>query len=104
MPNCKGEEMATYKVLANYTQQGVEGIKDRPARKEMLRKRCQDNGCELKAGYLAMGRYDHVLLIDAPDDNALARVILGIGMTGNVRTETLRLFDGREAGAIIEGI
>ena len=96
--------MATYMVLGSYTQQGIEGIKDRPARAERLRKRCQDNGCELKAGYMAMGRYDLVLMIDAPDDGAIAKVVLGAGLSGNVHTETLRLFDEQEANAIIEAV
>ena len=33
-----------------------------------------------------------------------AKVILGVGMSGNVRTETLRLFDEQETDAIVEAV
>lgn len=96
--------MATYMILGNYTQKGIEGIKDRPARAERLRKRCEDNGCEFKAGYMALGRYDLVLMIEAPDEKSMAKVLIGAGMTGNIRTETLRLFDQAEGDEIVAGV
>jgi uncharacterized protein with GYD domain len=96
--------MATYMVLGSYTQQGIEGIKDRPARKERVMNRLKDNGCELIAGYMAMGRFDLVLMINAPNDAAVAKVVLGMGMSGNVSTETVRLFDDAEVDGILAAV
>lgn len=96
--------MATYMVLTKYTQQGIQKIKERPQRAERLRARCQQHGCELKAGYLALGRFDGVLLIEAPSDEAIAAVMLGAGMAGSVSTETVRLFDEAEANALIAAL
>lgn len=96
--------MALYMVLGNYTQQGIEGIRERPQRAERLRKRLEANGCQLKAGYLALGRYDSMWLLEAPDEAAITRVIIGAGMTGVIRTETLRVFDEAETNAIIAAL
>lgn len=62
-PNCKGEDMAADRVLGRYIRRGMERIKDRPARKERVMKRLKNNGCELIAAYMAMGRFDLVLMV-----------------------------------------
>lgn len=51
--------------------------------------------------YLAMGKYDLVIIAEAPDDEAAARVTLSLGALGNVRTETLRVFDEGEFRKIV---
>jgi uncharacterized protein with GYD domain len=51
-----------------------------------------------------MGRYDVVLLIDAPDDETISRLTLGLGMSGNVKTETLKTFSAQEMDQIIKGL
>jgi uncharacterized protein with GYD domain len=96
--------MATYMVLGSYTQQGIEGIKDRPARRERVMKRLKDNGCELISAHMAMGRFDLVLMVDAPNDAAVAKVVLGMGASGNVSTETVRLFNESEVDGIIAAV
>jgi uncharacterized protein with GYD domain len=39
-----------------------------------------------------MGKYDIVIVSEAPDDEAMARAALSVGLLGNVRTETMRVF------------
>ena len=39
-----------------------------------------------------MGRYDAVVVSEAPDDETVAKLALSIGSQGNTRTETLRAF------------
>jgi uncharacterized protein with GYD domain len=39
-----------------------------------------------------MGQYDIVTIWEAPNDEAIAKVMLAIGSLGNVTTETLRAF------------
>lgn len=55
--------MAAYMMLGSYTRRGMERIKDRPARKERAMRRLKDNGCEPIAAYMAMGRFDLVLMV-----------------------------------------
>ncbi len=84
--------MATYVSLTRYTDQGIRNIKDSPARLDAAKKLFQSAGGELKQFYLAMGKYDIVIIGEAPDDEAAAKITLSLGSLGNVRTETLRVF------------
>ena len=84
--------MPTYIALLKYTQQGVTKLKDSPKRLDAGRKAFKKAGAEIKDTYLTMGRYDLVCIIDAPDDETVARLLLQLGSQGNVQTETLKAF------------
>ena len=45
---------------------------------------------------LVTGQYDMVAILEAPDDETLARVALAIGSQGSTRTETMRAFSESE--------
>ena len=93
--------MPTYITLGNYTQQGMENMKDSPGRLARAREAFRAAGAELQAFYLVMGRYDFVAISEVPDDQTVARLALALGAQGNIRTETLRAFDEDELGTII---
>jgi uncharacterized protein with GYD domain len=93
--------MATYVSLVRYTDQGIRTIKDSPNRLDAAKKAFQSAGGELKQFYLAMGKYDIVLVAEAPDDETVARITLALGSLGNVRTETLRVFTEAEFRNIV---
>jgi uncharacterized protein with GYD domain len=88
--------MATYVTLLRYTEQGIKNIKDSPARLDAAKKMFQSVGAEMKAWYLALGRYDVILIGDAPNDETAAKLALSLGSLGNVRTETMRVFTESE--------
>ncbi|MBS1252115.1 MAG: Glutamine synthetase and cystathionine beta-lyase binding protein [Anaerolineales bacterium] len=96
--------MATYIVLINWTQQGIENVKDSPDRLDQAKAAFQAAGAELKKFYLVTGRYDMVVVAEAPDDEAVAKVALAIGSGGSVRTETLRAFTEEEYRDIIAAL
>jgi uncharacterized protein with GYD domain len=96
--------MATYIVLANYTQQGVETIKDGPSRLKAAKDAFKAAGAQIKASYLTMGHYDLVIIVEAPDDAILATLLLKIGGQGVFRTETLRAFTEAEYRSIIAAL
>ena len=48
-----------------------------------------------------LGSHDGVFVMEAPDDEAAASVLLHLGAAGNVRTTTLRAFDWAEAQQLI---
>ncbi len=84
--------MARYVLLTRFTQQGLQTIKDGPARLDAARQTFQGLGAELKDFYLTMGEYDAVVVLEAPNDETVAKASLAIGSLGNVRIETLRAF------------
>ncbi len=93
--------MGTYITLIRYTQQGVQNIKESPARLDAAKKAFRSMGAELKGFYLTMGQYDAVVVSEGPDDETVVKVALSIGSKGAVRTETLRAFTEEEYRKII---
>jgi uncharacterized protein with GYD domain len=93
--------MPTYIALLNWTQQGMSRIKDSPARLDAGRAAFKKMGVEIKTAYMTMGRYDHVCVIEAPDDETYAKAVLALGAQGNVSTETLKAFSEEEYRRIL---
>ena len=96
--------MPTYITLQRWTQQGIQTVKDAPARLDAAKKAVRAMGGEIKAFYLVMGQYDFVTVFEAPDDETVATGLIGIGMQGNVRTETMRAFTEDEYRKIIASL
>jgi len=96
--------MATYISLLRYTQQGIQNIKESPARLDKAKQAFRAMGGELKEFYLVMGRYDAVVVSEAPDDETAAKLTLAIGSAGAIRTETLRAFPEEEYRKIIAAL
>ena len=84
--------MPTYIMLANWTEQGVRGIKESPRRLDSAKKLLKEAGGEFKTFYLTMGDYDMLAIYEAPDDAVAARFVLQVAQLGNIRTRTLKAF------------
>ncbi len=93
--------MATYICLANWTQQGIENIQDSPGRFDDAKKAIEAVGGALRDFYMTTGAHDLVLVLEAPDDIALAKVLLRLGSKGSVRTTTMRAFTESEYREIV---
>ena len=96
--------MPTYVSLVNFTQQGIQNIKESPARLDAAKKAFKAMGGELKHFYLTLGRYDIILIGDHPSDETAAKVALATGSMGNVRTETFRAFNEEEYRKLIKSL
>ncbi len=84
--------MPSYVMLANWTDQGAQKVKDSPRRVDTAKKALADMGGEFKGLYMTMGDYDLIIIYEAPDDAVAARFTLLLGMLGTVRTKTLKAF------------
>jgi uncharacterized protein with GYD domain len=84
--------MSAYFVLVNWTDKGVQQVKDSPRRFDAAKKALKDMGGEVKSVYLTMGEYDLVLICEASDDAVMASFVLQLGILGFVRTRTLKAF------------
>ena len=93
--------MATYIILFCLTEQGIRKVKESPARVDAAKQTFRAMGAEVKEFYSVMGQYDTVFIVEAPDDETVAKAALTIGSLGNVRTETLRAFSEDEYRKII---
>jgi uncharacterized protein with GYD domain len=93
--------MATFIVLASFTDQGIRNIKDSPKRADAYRAMAAKAGCKVKDLYWTLGHFDIVSIVEAPDAAAATALSLAVGSLGNVRTETLTAFSPEEFGRIL---
>ena len=93
--------MARYIMLANWTDQGIKNVKDSPKRLESAKALAKKLKGEVRKFYMTTGTYDMVLLLEFPNDEAVAKYALTLGIGGNVRTTTLKAFPEKSYRAIV---
>lgn len=93
--------MATYIILINYTEKGLQHIEEWRGRLDLARRCLVDRRGRLSV-YLTMGPYDVVAIAEAPSDEDMAAFLLHLGSYGNVRTLTLKAFSEEQFGRVIE--
>jgi uncharacterized protein with GYD domain len=93
--------MPTYISLVNWTEQGMRGLQESPARADATAELAESMGGKLVQLYWTVGPYDIVAILEAPDDETAAAMQLTIGSRGAVRTTTLRAFGREEFERII---
>ena len=96
--------MPTYITLVKWTHKGLENVKDSPNRLDKVKASVKAAGGAVKAWYMTMGQYDGVLISEAPNDEAYAKVILLVASGGSVSTQTLKAFPEDEYRKILAGI
>jgi uncharacterized protein with GYD domain len=96
--------MPTYIMLVQLTGQGIKNVMDCPQRVTAAKDIFHNVGAEIKEFYLVMGRYDTVLIVEAPDTETMAKAALALASLGNVRTETLRAFTEEDFRRIISAL
>jgi uncharacterized protein with GYD domain len=93
--------MATYILLATYTEQGIKGIRDTVKRTEAVKELAKKAGASMKESYWTLGAYDVVAVCEAPDDETMTAFSLSVARLGNVKTQTLRAFSSKDMGGIL---
>ncbi len=93
--------MATYIMLANFTDQGIRNIKDTTKRADAMQAAAKKMGITAKNIYWTLGQYDAVVIYDAPDDATMTALALQVGAAGNVRTQILPAFTEKEIAPIV---
>jgi uncharacterized protein with GYD domain len=96
--------MAKYITLLNWTDQGMRNVKDTLNRAAAAHKAFEAAGGKILNVYYTMGQFDVVVVCEAPNDEAAYRILLQIGMQGNVRSTTLKAMDEKEMSGIIKAI
>jgi uncharacterized protein with GYD domain len=94
--------MATYIVLANFTDKGVHDAKDTVGRADKFKEMAKKAGCTVKDMYWTLGSCDVVTIFDAPDDETATALSLSVATRGNVKTQTMRAFSGADMAKILD--
>jgi len=93
--------MVTYIVLWKFTDEGARNIKHTTGRSEVFKAQAEELGVRVKDYYWTLGGYDGVVIVEAADDESVARLILMVCSHGSVRAETLRAFTQEEIDRIL---
>ena len=96
--------MATYVVLMNWTEQGIRDPEGFAQRVATSRQQVEQVGGQVDAVYVTMGIYDVVAVVSGVDDTTMAKLAIGFGRAGNIRTTTLRAFPEQEAVQLMQSI
>lgn len=90
--------MPKYLIKARYTPEGLKGLQEDGGtrRKESVVSALNSVGGKLEAMYFAMGEDDAVMIVDVPDNAAMAAIGITVGASGAIRSETVVLLTPEE--------
>jgi uncharacterized protein with GYD domain len=81
--------MATYIMLTNLTEEGRKTIRENPERIRQVNKEVEAMGVKVLAQYVLMGPYDFVNILEAPDNQTVAKVAVELGARGTLECLTV---------------
>lgn len=81
--------MATYVLLSTLTSEGRKTVKERPTRITEVNKEIERFGAKVLSQYVVLGQYDFVTIMEAPNNETVARVSAELGSRGTVQITTL---------------
>ena len=81
--------MATYLMLTTLTDEGRKIIKDNPDRIKEVNKEIELMGIKVLMQYALLGQYDFVNILEAPGDEAAAKLAINLSARGTMQTLTL---------------
>ena len=81
--------MPTYVMLTNLTADGVRTLKNNPGRVSEVNAEVEQIGAKVIAQYATLGQYDFVTIVEAPDDQTIAKVSVELGSRGTMTSQTL---------------
>jgi uncharacterized protein with GYD domain len=93
--------MPIYVGLGNWTDQGTKDFRGAVQRANTFREAVNQAGGRVRELVWTMGAYDFIAVLEAPDDETAAVLVLRVAAAGNVRTTTMRAFDAEQMTDII---
>lgn len=79
----------TYLMLSSLTEKGTQTLNSNPARLREVNRDVEELGAKVLHQWASLGEYDFVNVVEAPDEQTMARVSLELGSRGTVHYETL---------------
>ena len=81
--------MPVYVMFTNLTDEGRKTIKQKPERIKEVNKEVEDMGVKILAQYAILGQYDFVNILEAPNNETIAKVAMELGARGTLQTMSL---------------
>ena len=84
--------MPVYIMLTNLTDEVRKTVKEKPERIKEVNKEVEKMGVKVLSQYALLGAYDFVNILEAPDNQSVAKVAIALGSRGTLQTTTLAGF------------
>jgi uncharacterized protein with GYD domain len=81
--------MALYVMMTNLTDEGRKTVKTNPQRIKEVNNEVEAMGVKIIAQYVVLGQYDFINILDAPNNEVIAKVATELGSRGTLQTSTL---------------
>lgn len=81
--------MPTYIMLSTLTDEGAKTVKQHPDRIKEVNQEIEGMGVKVTAQYAVLGQYDFVNIVEAKDNETIARVSAELASRGSVKIQTL---------------
>ncbi len=82
--------MPKYVILTRVTSEGLDTLKKKPERiKEVNEEIAKKYGIKVLEQLIVMGPYDFVNIVEAPDNEAVVKMVVDLGSRGTIQTTTM---------------
>ncbi len=81
--------MPTYILLSTLTDEGAKTITANPQRIRDVNKEVEGMGLRILAQYAVLGPFDFVTILEAPDNETVARISATLSSRGSIKVQTL---------------
>lgn len=81
--------MATFILLSTLTDEGAKTIKNNPMRIKEVNQELERMGVQVKSQWAILGPYDFINVVEAADNQAIARVSAELSSRGTIRVLTM---------------
>jgi len=81
--------MSLYIMMSTLTDEGRKTVKANPHRIKEVNKEVEAMGVKIIAQYVTLGQYDFMNILEAPNNEVIAKVAIELGSRGTLQTSTL---------------
>jgi uncharacterized protein with GYD domain len=81
--------MATYILISSLTDEGRKTLKERPERLAEVNKEVESMGGRITAQYAVLGDFDFVTVLEAPSNEAVAKISVELGSRGTLQITSI---------------
>lgn len=81
--------MSVYLMLTTLTDNGREAVQEDPERLREINKEVEYMGIKILSQYALLGQYDFVNIVEAPSNEAMAKLAIRLSVKGTFQTLTL---------------
>lgn len=85
--------MALYAMLSSLTDEGRKTVRSNPGRVREVNHEVEGMGAKVVSQYAALGGFDFLTIIDAPDNLTVTDISLQLGSRGTVQIQTVPLIE-----------